>query len=347
MASLVIRIGTRDVPFRKATVAPDFRSRTVLASDPWDYVEMWLKRRKFRDALFYWEQAHHFFSASVQLPNTASPLTTYYFMLNAVKALLTVRKVQFGGRHGVSGETRGRKTSLANEYVKYCSHGVLSALCGYLGESANDEEYTLKDIFYNLPYIHRAYNLTFSSQPELFFPIANPCYVRKTGSREAWFCAELADRRLQSEHTLGKLPSGFERDEGVKERWVVRRKNRFAWQPKNESLDKNLQRLIKYHCSTRGSVHYIHGPSRLWYFKRDAGVDGIIQRSPLSLAFAAMHRLSEMARYDPLQLARHFDCQHNWLLSEFLSTSLYQMCDEIASEITGQDFMLPGRKAVS
>ncbi len=84
MVSLVIRIGSRVVPFRKATVAPDFRSRTVLASDPWDYVEMWLKRRKSGDALFYWQKAHHFFSTSVRLPNTASQVTTYYFRLDAL-----------------------------------------------------------------------------------------------------------------------------------------------------------------------------------------------------------------------------------------------------------------------
>jgi hypothetical protein len=55
-----------------------------------------------------------------------------------------------------------------------------------------------------------------------------------------------------------------------------------------------------------------------------------------------MHRLSELSRYDPLSLRVHLDRQHNWLLSEFISVAPRQFIDEIASEITGCDFMVPG-----
>jgi YaaC-like Protein len=65
------------------------------------------------------------------------------------------------------------------------------------------------------------------------------------------------------------------------------------------------------------------------------------------MTFAAMHRLSELAHYTPMKLARHLDCQHNWLRSEFVATACSQFVDEISSEITGQEFMIPGRKAVS
>jgi len=58
-----------------------------------------------------------------------------------------------------------------------------------------------------------------------------------------------------------------------------------------------------------------------------------------------MHRLSELARYSPKSLANHFESRHNWLLSEFISTALYQFIDEISSEITGQEFMVPGIRA--
>jgi len=56
-----------------------------------------------------------------------------------------------------------------------------------------------------------------------------------------------------------------------------------------------------------------------------------------------MHRLSEMARYSPDVLARHFEGRYNWLLSEFLMTSTTQFLDEISSEMTGHDFVPPGR----
>lgn len=39
------------------------------------------------------------------------------------------------------------------------------------------EFYTLKDILYNLEYIHRAYNLSYTNQPELFIPIKEPRLV--------------------------------------------------------------------------------------------------------------------------------------------------------------------------
>ena len=63
----------------------------------------------------------------------------------------------------------------------------------------------------------------------------------------------------------------------------------------------------------------------------------------MTITFAAMHKLSEMARYTPDKLARHFDCQHNWLLSEFITSAPNQFIDEISSELTGHEFMLPGR----
>src|SRR4051794_22560707 len=56
----------------------------------------------------------------------------------------------------------------------------------------------------------------------------------------------------------------------------------------------------------------------------------------------AMHRLSEIARYNPDAMARHFDSQHNWVLSEFINLALDQYLDELASELTGHEFMSRG-----
>ena len=121
----------------------------------------------------------------------------------------------------------------------------------------------------------------------------------------------------------------------------------FEW--KHGRLEKpiSIQRLTRYHQEVRRDIHYIQGASRLWYFKRGGMSADVIQRSTLTMTFAAMHRLSEMARYEPVVLVRHFERRHNWVLSEFLKTALYQFADEIASEITGQDFMMPGRKFIS
>jgi hypothetical protein len=58
-----------------------------------------------------------------------------------------------------------------------------------------------------------------------------------------------------------------------------------------------------------------------------------------------MHRLSELSRYDPIALSKHFECQHNWLLTEFILAASSQFIDEISAEITGQEFFMPGRKS--
>jgi hypothetical protein len=206
----------KNLTIRKAIVEPDFNSRTILTSSPWEYVEMWLKRHKQKKALFYWEQAKNFSSASLKLPPTSSPLTTYYSFLNATKTLLEVKKMSFTEMHGVTGAIEGNKTLLSNEKVTFQPSGVLAELCRYLNETSNYEEYSLKDLLYNLPYIHRAYNLTYKSQPELFIPISEPKFVKKTKSTESWFCAAIKDDRYAKPNIIHKLSTKYERDEGVK-----------------------------------------------------------------------------------------------------------------------------------
>ena len=56
------------------------------------------------------------------------------------------------------------------------------------------------------------------------------------------------------------------------------------------------------------------------------------------------HKLSELARYNPIYLSKNFDSQHNWLLSEFINTSTHKFMDRIASEITGKTFLKPGKR---
>lgn len=100
--------------------------------------------------------------------------------------------------------------------------------------------------------------------------------------------------------------------------------------------------LTKYHKSIRKHFFYIAGQTRLWYIKRKCNVCGSIERSSITLTFAAMHRLSELSRYEPVRLAQHLNNQYNWLLSEFIRNSPYQFIDEVASELTGEEFMTPG-----
>ena len=55
-----------------------------------------------------------------------------------------------------------------------------------------------------------------------------------------------------------------------------------------------------------------------------------------------MHRLSELARYEPSTLQTHLEKEASWLISEFIEKSLIQFIDEISCEITGREFRTTG-----
>ncbi len=276
----------KPLTIHKAVTQPHFDEKTVLVTDTWDYVDLWLKRKRSYKARFYWGQARSFYDATQALPKTASPLTAYYCFLNATKALLLAKGVPFSDAHGVTGYTTTGKSALANEYVKFKPGGILPALCTHLGEPATEVTYTLKDLLYNLAYIHRAFDLTYESAPELFVPVSNPRIVRSTRTHEAWFVAELREK-YASMNTVNRLPSAFERELGADDKYLVRLRHRFNWRPKDKA--NSLRRYQNYHRRVRRHLHYICGPQRLWYIKRNNNVAGHILRSHMTLSFAAMH----------------------------------------------------------
>jgi len=339
----ILKLKSKPIQLHKAIVQPEFASKTVLVSDPWEYVEMWLKRNcKNNEALFYWQQAQEFFNASRLLPLTSSPLTSYYCFLNCVKTLLIVKNIGFIEQHGVSGYTIQNTFSLSGEMVKFKGAGILASLCTYLDEYPSQvAEYSLRSIFYNLPYIHRAYTLTFISAAELFIPISNALFMFDRVRKESWLVADI-DKRYQNQHTINKLPNGYKQDTLNPNEWKIRRNKKFKWDLKKDGETVAMNNLKDYHRKVRKDFYYISGRTRLWYIKRKSNAQSIIQRSTLTLTFAAMHRLSELSRYQPLRLSKHLNNQYNWLLSEFIRFAPYQFIDEISSEITGLEFMIPG-----
>lgn len=335
-----IKYKNKNLSIHKAITKPNFNEKTVLVSSTWDYVDLWLKRQRKDQARFFWNQAHSFYDATMSLPKTSAPLTAYYCFLNAVKTMLIAKNIQFSDQHGVSGFTINEQTSLSNEKVKFQTGGILPALCRHLGESANGEIYSLKDLLYNLPNIHRSFDLTYSADTELFIPIIEPKIVKSTDTHEAWFCAEI-EGKYANQHTVNKLPQGFEKDISITDKFIIRKSDRFRWESNNKSA--SLARYQTYHQNIRKNIYYINSNTRLWYIKRGGNITGIIPRSTMTIMFAAMHKLSELARYTPDKLAKHFDCQHNWLLSEFINAATAQFIDEISSELTGYEFWLPNR----
>lgn len=76
--------------------------------------------------------------------------------------------------------------------------------------------------------------------------------------------------------------------------------------------------------------------------KRKVAAIKIIERYEITLIMAAMHWLSELARYDPKGLVKHLEGQSSWLLTEFIELSPAQFMRLIACEITGLEFRMPG-----
>lgn len=336
-----IKNNSKILRIQKAIISPDFNNKTVLVRNHWNYVEMWLQKEKQTKALMYWKQAESFYTASEKIADTASPLTLYYCFLNATKALLTVKGKNFAEQHGATGRIIPGDTNLKNEIITFHKKGILSSLCAYFNEPCNNDQYTLKNLLYNLSFIHRSFNLTFpTGYPEIFIPIINPHFVIKDNSHKAWLCAELSEN-YTNQHILNKIADlGFEKDKGITDKYIIRVKKRFNWYRSGDKKKNNIVRFTNYHKILRKDLQYILGPNTLWYIKR-RGQQNCIDRHPLTIIFAAMHRLSELARYQPTVLYRHFELKQNWLLSEFIKGSSVEFIDQIACEITNQNLMQP------
>ena len=254
------------------------------------------------------KQAKQFYEATLSLPLTSAPLTSYNCFLNATKTLLLMRGINFSDMHGVSGYQKKSKLSLSNEMIILKSGGILPALSKCLGDlvpsGISKVEYTLKNLLRNLVYIHRTYSLTYTSEgsKELFIPFEDVFFVKKDKSNECWFSAEI-DEKYATQHTLNKIDNFFEKDINFEDRLIVRFKDRSIWKGNQTS---SSTKFINYHKKNRKNVQYIAGTSSRWYIKR-TNIKESIPLSSLSITFAAMHRLSELSRYEPITLSKHLN----------------------------------------
>lgn len=343
----------RDLILRKTVVCPEFDRKTVLTDSHWHYIELFLRAGKeehCHEAANYWNQAKNFYRATANLDLVAKPLTTYYCFLNATKALLTYKRINFDLQHGVSGKYEAGQIKLQNEYVSIHKKGVLAGLCEYLNEPISltqrdinilgasqaenltreissrtrafvsttvrqafenelkdflinrkktksfPETHTLKNILYNLEFIHRAYKLTFNGDSELFIPIVKPRFVFDRNNSEGWMEFQLEESDSNA-RTLSNIET-FDRDDFYKtDAYYLRSRETFRWSSKNN--EANLDGFKRYYKTMRKKFVYIYSTNELWYYKRMNLTSGVISKNSLVLTFSAMHRLSEMSRYDP------------------------------------------------
>jgi hypothetical protein len=347
MAFKEILIRGKPCELMKAVIKPKYGSKNILTDSSWEYVSLYLKRQTItgaKDALFYWEQAHSFYLASKTLPNSACPLTSYYCILNASKALLRYNGVEENKlkKHGISSIRNDRGiTSIKKAYTKIKGVGVLPELSKYYGFNLKVKQYSICELLYNIPCVHRAYCITFSKN-EIFVPISKPVFVKKDSSKKAWLKFDV-DGRYANTKSLKSLPNKFERDNGVSDKYTIRVKNnRFNWDI-HEDIKVRKDALEKYSVNIRKYLYYIYGENKLWYVKKQISGNTELQFAPSSvLIFAVFHWLSELVRYNPKLFNKYMESKQNWLIHEFIDNALDQFVDEIGCEITGEDIMCTG-----
>lgn len=346
----VITVNSKELSLLKPITAADYRSKTILTDSAWEYVELWFKRQKdekSKNALFYWQQAKHFFVASENLPQNSKPLTSYYCCLNAAKALLCVNGVDVTNiSHGITQARHAQvqSNSLEKAEVIFLGSGVLNELSRYLGESVDKQIYSIKDLLYNIPCIHRSFAITYSGTPELFIPIRNLQFIREDTTSKAWIQFAL-EPRYANASILRYLPTGYKKTLSPtgSDTFIIRKENsRFDWDIHSDPNDR-IRDLSNYHRKVRKDLFYIYGDAKLWYLKKKLPNNKhILQRNSLTLIFAVMHWMSELVRYNPQKFEKLMESKQNWLLHEFIEKALYQFVDEISCEITHQEIMTTG-----
>ncbi len=86
---------------------------------------------------------------------------------------------------------------------------------------------------------------------------------------------------------------------------LLRRKSRFAWEGIPDSRERDLSRIANCHRNVRKYFKPIISSTNRWYLKKAVVAADIVDKSTLPTIYSAMHRLSEMARYEPIRLSQH------------------------------------------
>lgn len=343
-----IKISGREAQLHKCVKSPNLASRTVLTKSPWQFVELWLKRHGKKEALFYWGQASEFGKASVGLPTQSAPLLHYYSFMNAAKAFLSAKGVAYSPYHGVKAHNMNgasSKISIVNEGVRILNNGIVPALSNYFGEQEATTTHSLQDLLFNLPHIHRTYCLTYPNQTEMFIPIVNPRFVYDAAANVVRLHAQIS-RNFQSHHVIRRIAPEFIADATAdpKSYEVVSAASRQFTRPLKPTA-ADLAALTSLQEALRRDLFYINGSETLWYLRSKVTGAKTLSRMPTTITLAAMHRLSELCRYKPVELSSFLGGQKNWLISEFIQQSPEQFMDEIAAELTGHRILVPNVRA--
>lgn len=259
------------------------------------------------------------------------PLPLYYCYLNAAKCLLTSKGVTYNQHHGVREKRRSAnaRIDISNEGVKLLNRGVATALSAHFGESESRTEHTLKDIFLNLPFIHRTYILSYPGETEVFIPLVDCRFVQDSVTRRMYFAANLS-KDFKTGIILKRAPPSTTQDRDASSSGI-RSSASLPCTHAGRPTVQDISNIVTLNRQLRGDIEYINGSQTLWYLRTQPSAANLIWRRVPTLILMALHRLSELSRYKPLELNKHLSSKKNWLIDEFLRMSPSQFIDEILS----------------
>lgn len=352
------------VRLRKAYRDADLSSHTVLTDDVFQYVDFFFKTHKKniknssgkkidQHYLFYWQQSKNFYNATKMLPIESSSLPMYYCMLNAVKAYLLYNANNYDelkgelSKHGLKeGNTDSDEHPLCLDsiYVRRDMRGVFSAFSkkiqgdfDTLWSSGKSSAISLKQLMYQIPFVHSAYISTYRTprKNEKFIPLFPNQSPRFMYSRDRKIRLVVDLDRHYFKQNATTIPD--EVKTAFPDELLVNESNAFQLVSRDSYAKREI--ACKYN-ELRDMFSYIKADRRIWYLKKkplnSSDIDNI---NSMSLEIAIVHRFSEIVRYKPEQMVKLLAGKENWLIHEFLSLALDQFMDEIACEITKQEIM--------
>ncbi|QPQ35534.1 YaaC family protein [Lysinibacillus sp. JNUCC-52] len=330
------------------------------------------------EASFFWDQAIEFYKGTINMDVHVKPLSIYYFMLNAAKALLVYNGVLYKDRnsknvyHGVTGLDL-RNVDKQKFLVRTSEHRII-----YFNENSDLNSIQDKQIDYNFIELNELYiqsnNGVFANLGNFFNNnikskeifslddlISNLVFVHRAYSIckginiDGQLFIPLESQCFGTHPEENKFLYYFKIDTKYKLQtlgniidlttYVSEQGNHYMIKS-DQSYSNNFNDIKSFILDIRQKHQYIAGVKPRWYLMKATDCDNIknLELNPLVILLGIFHRLSEFSRYNPLKLKNLLDSKKNetsWLLRELIENAAYQFLDLISSEITHKEFHLP------
>lgn len=325
----------------------------VLASDPWDYLDYWLRENMLAQpatrARALLEQARDFFDAGQTYRMSSRPLLYYYSFLNIAKVLLLANgSVLADPRHGLSVVSPlGQRFASQKIRVQVDPRKdnvfpeLVARLGGKLGHS---QEFRIIDVLQQVVGIHSTWSEV-AGKCSCFAPVTI-LPVRSSHRKEVFALIILQKPwdnpdcwkaiRQRSKWTQVRVPEEFSLSQPEAELVCLEtphvRRRGTSYRSALTILAGNLRAVGVHALLTRGGYRL---------YVSDFGPVEQSRLPQIASIYASMFYLGSITRYQPEAFDKIIDRRWAWLVTDFLNTQPKQFLYLMASEITHSDVVIP------